>query len=212
MSVYSGPNTIQNGLVLHIDPSNPRSYPGAGSTLFDISGQGNNGTLTNGASVIQGSAGRVLNFDGVDDYVIMGNTLNNIVSGGSSKFSISAWIYPIGGTADGTIISMLGDSSHSENQRQFTFRIATGLLDFVWYGDLTASSFRVIRANQSISTLLWTHVGIVFDAAIGNSDLKTNIFINGVLQSTSIPFTQGVPNSIPSGSARLAIGGCYWSK
>jgi hypothetical protein len=71
MSVYAGPNTIQSGLVLHIDPNNPRSYPGAGSALFDISGQSNNGTLTNGAAVIQKGVGRVLNFDGANDQIII---------------------------------------------------------------------------------------------------------------------------------------------
>jgi len=69
MSVYAGPNTTQSGLVLHIDPSNPRCYPGSGSTLFDLSENGNNGTLTNGASVITNRAGRALDFDGVDDFV-----------------------------------------------------------------------------------------------------------------------------------------------
>lgn len=66
MSVYSGPNTIQNGLVLHIDPSNPRSYPGAGSTLFDLSGNGNNGILT--GAVFNSSNGGVISFDGINDY------------------------------------------------------------------------------------------------------------------------------------------------
>lgn len=73
MSVYSGPNTTQSGLVLHIDPSNPRSYPGSGTTIFDISGNGNNGTLINGASVISQRSGRALDFDGVNDYVSAGN-------------------------------------------------------------------------------------------------------------------------------------------
>lgn len=69
MSVYAGPNTTSSGLVLHIDPSNPRCYPGSGSTLFDLSGGGNNGTLTNGASVVSQRSGFVLDFDGINDYI-----------------------------------------------------------------------------------------------------------------------------------------------
>lgn len=73
MSVYAGPNTTQDGLVLHIDPSNPRSYPGTGNTIFDITKNGNNGTLINGASVISRGGGRALDFDGTNDEVTFGN-------------------------------------------------------------------------------------------------------------------------------------------
>jgi hypothetical protein len=36
-----------NGLVLHYDPSNTSSYPGSGTTITDLSGNGLNGTMSN---------------------------------------------------------------------------------------------------------------------------------------------------------------------
>lgn len=39
---------VTNGLVLNLDAGDPRSYPGSGTTSTDLSGMGNNGTLTNG--------------------------------------------------------------------------------------------------------------------------------------------------------------------
>jgi hypothetical protein len=88
MSVNYNPATVTDGLVLCIDPSNPRSYPGSGTTIFDISGQGNHGTLTNGASVIQDGASRALSFDGTDDYV--STSIAGIPRSGS--FSFQAWL------------------------------------------------------------------------------------------------------------------------
>lgn len=85
MSIYSGPNTTQSGLILHIDPSNPRSYPGSGTTIFDISGNGNNGTLTNGASVVNQRSGRALDFANGTDYVAISNTPL------TGTFSVSMW-------------------------------------------------------------------------------------------------------------------------
>jgi hypothetical protein len=35
------------GLVLHYDPSNPISYPGTGTTINDLTGQGRHGTMSN---------------------------------------------------------------------------------------------------------------------------------------------------------------------
>jgi hypothetical protein len=45
MSVHAGPNTIEDGLVLCLDAENPKSYPGTGTTWFDISGNSRNLTI-----------------------------------------------------------------------------------------------------------------------------------------------------------------------
>lgn len=49
MTTNYGPYIPRNGLVLCVDPANPRSYPGSGSTLFDLSGNGFHGTITGAA-------------------------------------------------------------------------------------------------------------------------------------------------------------------
>lgn len=63
-------NIVTSGLILNLDAANPRSYPPAynGTTWFDLSGNSNNGTLTNGPTYSTGSGGSIV-FDGVDDYV-----------------------------------------------------------------------------------------------------------------------------------------------
>jgi hypothetical protein len=45
-SVTSGGLTTSN-LILHYDPSNTSSYPGTGTTITDLSGNGRNGTMSN---------------------------------------------------------------------------------------------------------------------------------------------------------------------
>ena len=45
MSCSSGPEIVNDGLVLWLDSGNSRSYPGSGSTITDLSGRGNNGTV-----------------------------------------------------------------------------------------------------------------------------------------------------------------------
>ena len=44
MSAYSGPEISNDGLILCLDAANQKSYPGTGTTWFDISGNGNNAT------------------------------------------------------------------------------------------------------------------------------------------------------------------------
>lgn len=56
---------VTDGLKLWLDASNPVSYPGSGTTWYDLSGNGNNGTLLNGVTPLSNA----MQFDGVDDRV-----------------------------------------------------------------------------------------------------------------------------------------------
>ena len=61
-------NIVTNGLVLNLDPSNPNSYSGTGNTIYNLTGLGNTGTLTNGPTFSGLSAGS-FTFDGSNDYI-----------------------------------------------------------------------------------------------------------------------------------------------
>lgn len=45
MATLGGPNIIRDGLVLYLDAANPKSYPGTGTTWYDISGNGKHHTI-----------------------------------------------------------------------------------------------------------------------------------------------------------------------
>lgn len=45
MGFYRGANVVTSGLVLALDAANPKSYPGSGTTWFDLSGNNYNFTL-----------------------------------------------------------------------------------------------------------------------------------------------------------------------
>jgi hypothetical protein len=65
---YGFDNMVSSGLKLMYDMTNPLTYTG-GTTLYDLSGNRNNGTLINGTSFTGNSGNASLNFDGTDDYV-----------------------------------------------------------------------------------------------------------------------------------------------
>jgi hypothetical protein len=66
---YTG-GIVTDGLVLNLDAAKVDSYPGTGTTWNDISGNNNNGTLTNGPTFSGIGKQASIVFDGVDDYVI----------------------------------------------------------------------------------------------------------------------------------------------
>jgi prepilin-type processing-associated H-X9-DG protein len=68
MASIGGPNIVESGLVLSLDATNTKSYPGSGTTWFDKSGNGNNGTLANGPTFSSANGGSIV-FDGTDDVI-----------------------------------------------------------------------------------------------------------------------------------------------
>tara|TARA_R110000868_G_scaffold4750_2_gene29373 strand:+ start:68 stop:760 length:693 start_codon:yes stop_codon:yes gene_type:complete len=60
---------VTSGLVLCLDAANRKSYPGSGLTWTDLSGRGNNGTLSATSIGYNSANGGSLVFDGTDDYV-----------------------------------------------------------------------------------------------------------------------------------------------
>ena len=99
--IYGTPTTVTNGLVLYLDGYNLKSYV-SGSTIWnDISGGGNNGTLTNGPTF--NSGGSIL-LDGVNDFVA-------IASADAWRLATSStviiWCNPVNNS--GSIISFQKD-------------------------------------------------------------------------------------------------------
>ena len=63
MALNSGVGIVQNGLICHLDAGNIRSYPGFGTTWFDLSGNNFNYTLVSGPS-FDSKNGSSIYFDG----------------------------------------------------------------------------------------------------------------------------------------------------
>jgi len=83
---YPEENIVRDGLILNLDPGNSRSYAGAGNTIYDLSGFGNTGTLTNGPTFSSLNSGSLV-FDGTNDYTtIPHNSSQNL-----TYITVSAW-------------------------------------------------------------------------------------------------------------------------
>jgi hypothetical protein len=62
------PSIVLNGLVLYVDAANIKSYPGSGTTWYNLIPGGVNGTLVNGPTYSSANGG-VIALDGVNDYI-----------------------------------------------------------------------------------------------------------------------------------------------
>jgi len=96
MAYNNGPKIITNGLVLCLDAANAKSYPGSGTTWTDLSGDGNNGIIYNGAVYSSASNKGIFTFDGSNQYVGVSSPSSKFswtVSGsGLNYMSIEVWV------------------------------------------------------------------------------------------------------------------------
>jgi hypothetical protein len=166
--IDSGQKIVTNGLVLHLDAAQLRSYPGSGTTWTDLSGNGNNGTLTNGPTFNSGNGGSIV-LDGVNDYVTVNNTLNI----GTGAYTVSVWI-KVDVTTDKRItwkrFSGAGDGySMFIRSNKFAFEVLK-----------LGVGFREIYCTNTFSINSFYNVTAVF-----NRSTTSFIYLNGVQDGTA---------------------------
>ena len=73
---------VRDNLILELDAGNLSSYPGSGTTWYDLSGNNLNGTLTNGPTYSFSDSASSIVFDKTNDYVLVSdNSLLNTFTG-----------------------------------------------------------------------------------------------------------------------------------
>jgi hypothetical protein len=90
MSLHHSPRIVTNGLVLCLDAANSKSYPGTGTTWYDLISPTYNSTIFNGTSYTSNNKG-VFVFDGVNDY-IRTNVFGKDIVTAQSNFTMSCWV------------------------------------------------------------------------------------------------------------------------
>ena len=175
-TVHGGQGSIiTQGLVLRLDAANPRSYepPYTSTTWKDISGNGNDGTLTNGPTFNSANGGSIA-FDGSNDYVDCG-TNNSLKITGS--LTLSCWISSSAST--GTYICKSILVFGAPNQKVYEIGVLNNVTYFQLGNGTTNSSISVSAA--SILDNKWHYVTATWDGTTNTNGLL--IYYDGVIVS-----------------------------
>jgi hypothetical protein len=99
-----------SGLQLWLDAGNLDSYPGTGTTWYDLSSQSNNMTLVNGPTYNQTNGGVII-FDGIDDYAQ--RTLSNCSTSFKTmtEYTVVSVFQSLDPTTDWNCLYSFGDTS-----------------------------------------------------------------------------------------------------
>jgi len=163
MALAYNPTIVSNGLVVAYDPANPKCYPGSGVTFYDLSGNGNHGTLTNGPTISNNLAKYTV-FDGGNDYII---SSNNTGIAGTAPRTLMAWAWM--GNASSSVIARIGASADSQGYEMQVYQ--NKLIAHKYVGHATSSA--TVKLNK------WYHFAITYDG----SNIK--FYFDGAYDSVS---------------------------
>jgi len=162
-----GPKINTNGLILYLDAANLLSYPGTGTTWTDLSGNNNNGTLTNGPT-FSSDKGGCISFDGSNDFVEVANA----TSLNASAQTISVWYNASTLPARSANIICKHDTVGSFNGYQlFTKNSATIKVGSVAYN---------IGSNAGIVST-WYYLTLAY-----TSNVSMTLYVNGVADGSAV--------------------------
>jgi hypothetical protein len=175
MAFNYSPKIVTDGLVLYLDAANPKSYPGTGTTWFDISRGGNNGTLINGPTFDSTNGGSIV-FDGVNDYI---GTLTSLTL--TNQLTVSCWVSFISIPSGVSFRGIIGDWNTGNSTRSWLITKNNSDDRFVFFvngsglsgGNVGVLSNTLISLNQ-----IYNVVGVYNGSTI-------SIYIDGELQNTN---------------------------
>ena len=210
MAITRGPNIVRDRLVLCLDAKDPNSYSGSGSTWYDLSGDGHNGTLTNSPAY---TSSGYFDLDGTDDYIPIPQfdftsthslewwfNTDNLTGGGGYAGSMLCWgnapserVYL---KTDGSITVYIHDSSSGAIFTTSNFSVTAGVwINIVVTFDWLSKNVKfyqngVLKDTISFSSLgSWNYTGasnpydyIDFGRNVNNND----IFFDGKVASIKI--------------------------
>jgi len=173
--VNYGPRIIRSGLVLALDAGDRNSYLGSGTSWTDLSGNNNNGTLTNGPTFSAGNMGSI-SLDGADDQIDCGtNSSLNI----SDNLTLGIWVKFNSLSSSPNLIAKQWCSG---NQFSYAWSILSdGRMCYSFDSDGNCGSItgEYTSTNVVCATGIWYYLNVV------HTSTSINLYSNGV----SIPGT-----------------------
>ena len=150
MSFANGPKLVTDGLILYWDIADNNCYPGTGTTVYDLSGNGNNGTITGGVTYDASTVSGVLTLNGTTGYIASSTpnlTSTNYTVIGASRYNGATRGRMINATGNNWLLGHWGNSVANYYANGWVSPAsATGGSDTLWRiytgtGDIAGDSY-----------------------------------------------------------------------
>ena len=172
------PVVVTSGLIMYLDAGNVLSYPGTGTTWFDLTTNNNNGFLINSPTYSSANGGSIL-FNGINQFVNIPTTNISLVN--VSQFSYSAWV-KFNSEIPGNAFFSYGELNGFNSDILFAW--SGGNLFFqVNNGSDGSGSYSYNTFNT------WVNLSVVYDGSLFGNSNRLKLYVNGVLVTLTFSYT-----------------------
>ena len=162
-------NLTTNGLVLYYDPSSASSYPGSGTTITDLSGNGRNGTMSN---ITYTSP--YFTYNGSSSQISIAD--NAALEPGSGDWTMEAWVY-LSNTSGSKVILGKFDPGGGAEDVGYSIRVSNAnIFSQLGSGTGSGSTLFVNSTTHVGTTGTWYQLVYVFTNVATNT---FETFVNG---------------------------------
>jgi hypothetical protein len=176
------PDITRQGLIVHYDFGETNCYNGSGTTITDLSGVGNNGTLTN-SPTYSTTDGGIITFNGSNHYIYRGSVTNPP----TTIFSMNVVAKFADTGAGGRYVMALGRDIGTN-----------GGMALIAYGYAGASNELIFELGSGfgrVSAGIVPSTGIWYDLTVTADGTTTKFYVNGTLRNTGTQTTGQIASS-----------------
>ena len=199
-------NSLKSGLVGYWTFDGKDTNWGTNKTN-DLSGQGNTGTMTSMStttSPVVGKIGQGLKFDGVNDYVNVGDVA--AIDNSNTQLSISAWFkMDVLPTSAATRQAIIIKYDATANEREFLVLVGHNITNdwnkITWNVQEVATAYDSttdLKGSTILTTNRWYHVVVTYQ---GGNHMR--IYLDGNLE---VEDTTGIPTDFTNTAEPLYVG------
>lgn len=168
MALSHGPRHDRNGLVLHLDPANPKCIVSGSTTCNDLARLGVTGGLVNGLTFSSDAGGSFL-LDGTDDYIRIANV-------------------PVEMEPNGPVLTVIGAINPADVNGIIVCPSSNGYDNWIMYESsrlyvlfteiIDVNNRSMYSTSNSVPQNTWTHFAVTMHGT------QIRIYINGILNAT----------------------------
>lgn len=180
---------VTNGLVLNLDAGFVPSYQRSGTTWYDISLSGNNGTLINGPTFNSNNGGSIV-FDGTNDYSEVTSRNTNLEFQPTSGYSCMVFYKSPSPNFDGALIAnMVNSFPYSGWDIYFNNPSISNTIAMHLISSWSSNAIKIaVNYNYSTYANQWLSFGYTYDGSCPTTEAgslnSVDFYLNGALYTS----------------------------